>query len=57
MKKIYIIPEIEIQAVNVETLIAASPDVTVNPEGSVNAENVEVKGNKNYDVWDDDWSR
>ena len=49
----------EIQAVNVETLIAESPASmpTIDSSQSVDAENVEVKGNKNYDVWDDDWSR
>ena len=37
-------------------LIADSPIVTVNPGGSVEAADVEVKGTSSYNVWDDDWS-
>ena len=40
-------------------IIAASDpkDVTVNRNGSVNAADVEVKGERsNYNVWNEDWS-
>lgn len=58
MKKTYIIPEVDIHAICVEGLIAASPNATINTEGSVDANLIEVKGNtQNYDVWDDDWSK
>ena len=62
MKKTYIIPEVDIHAICVEGLIAASPtpDVTINASDNVNinANSVEVKGNsQSYDVWDDDWQK
>ena len=61
MKKTYIIPQVEIHAVSVEGLIAAStpqPSAKINRDGSVEAGSVDVKGNsQNYDVWDDDWNK
>ena len=57
MKKIYIIPKME-AVYTAQTLLqtVSDPDVGIG-DGSVDAGDVEVKGNKNYDVWDDDWSR
>ena len=42
-----------------ERLIADStPNVGINLTGSVDAANVDVKGQDQiYDVWDDDWSK
>ena len=62
MKKTYIIPQVEIHAVSVEGLIAASPTPQVgisrNAQDAVDAGSVDVKGNsQNYDVWDDDWNK
>ncbi len=61
MKKTYIIPQVEIHAITVETLIATSPDkpsAAIDPTKSAAAEDLDVKGNtQSYDVWDDDWSR
>lgn len=56
MKKKYIIPATSMTLVEPQLLIADSPAVTVNKTGSVNAEDVEVKGTSSYNVWSDDWS-
>jgi len=57
MKKTYIIPEVEIHAICVETLIAESPAVTIADDSeTVDAGGVDVKRG-NYDVWDEDWSK
>lgn len=64
MKKTYIIPEVEIHAICVESLIAESPlNVTqtgdtagLNDKSATEGEDALVKGN-DYDVWSDDWSR
>lgn len=59
MKKTYIIPEVQILRMETANIIAASDpkDVTVNRNGSVNAADVEVKGERsNYNVWNEDWS-
>ena len=57
MKKTYIIPEM-VAVYTAQTLLQATsdPNVTIGDD-NVPAEGVDVKGNKNYDVWDDDWSR
>ena len=55
MKKAYITPEVEAHAICVETLIAASPDVTINRNGSVDAGSVETKGYHDKNVWDNQW--
>lgn len=59
MKKTYIIPQVELHTMSVEGLIAASPEVTINREGSVAASEVETKSSNagKYDVWDEDWSK
>lgn len=61
MKKTYIIPQVEIHAISVETLIAQSPtpQVTINKNATaIDAGSVEVKDNtQGYDVWDDDWQK
>lgn len=64
MKKTYIIPIVEIHAICVENLIAASPlNVTqsgdtagLNDKSATSGEDALVKDN-NYDVWSDDWNR
>ena len=64
MKKTYIIPEVEIHAICVESLIAASPlNVTqsgdtagLKDKSATSGTDALVKGN-NYDVWSDDWSK
>lgn len=56
MKKNYITPTASTTLVEAQMLIADSPIVTVNPGGSVNASEVEVKTATSYNVWDDDWS-
>ena len=59
MQKIYIIPKMSVLQLAAERLIADStPNVGINLTGSVDAANVDVKGqDKIYDVWDDDWSK
>lgn len=56
MKKTYIIPELMVQYIAPETLIAESlpkGDDTIDDPNDIL-----VKENRqNYDVWDDDWSR
>lgn len=60
MKKTYIIPEVEIHAISVESLIAQSPlggnDAVGNGTQLVK-EDVTSSNTQNYDVWDDDWSK
>ena len=64
MKKTYIIPEVEIHAICVESLIAESPfSVTktgdtagLKDKSATSGADALVKDN-NYDVWSDDWSR
>lgn len=58
MKKTYQKPTMAINFVETQTLISASPNVTVNSAQSVDAASVDVKSNSNsYDVWSDDWSK
>ena len=65
MKKTYIIPQVEIHAVNVEGLIATSPlnvansGDTADLKGGSATKDADglVKGGNSYDVWDDDWNR
>ena len=59
MKKIYINPQMSVLQLAAERLIADStPNVGINLTGSVDAADVEVKGQDQiYDVWDDDWSK
>ena len=63
MKKTYIIPELTMQLVQTEGLIALSIQ-----SGTADESDALVKGNsdwdvfdddntKSYNVWDDDWSR
>ncbi len=61
MKKTYIIPEIELTAVNGSTLLAESLDIDGNKTSTV-SNGGWVKGNdasprSDYNVWDDDWSK
>lgn len=57
MKKTYIIPETLVVHMAATMPIAASdPKVTVE-DGTVEASEIEVKGQPSFNVWDDDWSR
>lgn len=56
MKKTYIIPELMVQYIAPETLIAESlpkgDDTITDPDDILVKEN-----RQNYDVWDDDWQK
>lgn len=56
MKKTYINPQTQIFWETTELMLAASPQISINNDDSVNAADVDVKSSHNYDVWDDDWS-
>ena len=51
MKKTYISPASKVVKVGVAQIMAASPGVTMNSGGSVNAANVEVHENNGWDIW------
>lgn len=55
MKKTYIYPELKVEQAEPSVFFAIS--VTVDREGSVDANEVETKGvsNTEFDVWDDEW--
>lgn len=58
MKKIYISPELLVVRLtsNSAILQASNPDVEINDSGSVDAEDVEVKGYITSDnIWDNQW--
>ena len=65
MKKIYMIPSVEVTTVTPATIIANSPfsfdDDHGTGSGTVTDENAEgdalVKDRGTHNVWDDDWSR
>ncbi|MBQ3820245.1 MAG: hypothetical protein IJJ94_08820 [Bacteroidaceae bacterium] len=66
MKKIYIIPEIDVVLTSQSMPIAASGDLQYNEDGTITGglndddatEDGLVKGSRNVgNVWDDDWSR
>ena len=50
MKKVYSIPTIEIEDMETQEMLAASPDVTINKNGSVEAGNVEGR----FGLFDED---
>ena len=54
MKKTYISPASKVVKVGVAQIMAASPGVTMNSGGSVNAANVEVHENNGWDIWDNE---
>lgn len=60
MKKKYIKPVLEEQFIELQTLIANSPDITIG-DGEIEADDVEVKGQRgssdSYNVWNEDWSK
>ena len=59
MKKTYIRPVLEEQFIELQTLIANSPDITIG-DGEIEAGEVEVKGQRgsdSYNVWNEDWSK
>ena len=52
MKKTYISPVSKVVRVGVAQMMAASsPDVTMNSDGSVNANEVDVHENNGWDIW------
>ena len=64
MKKIYIIPELNITKLTVENMVAASPlssvsglDGVSKGQGDFTGGAADVKSNDVYNVWDDAWSR
>ena len=57
MKKTYKMPEALTVLLSTNSIIATSPDVSINTSGSVDAANVEVKESNASDVnvWDEEW--
>ena len=55
MKKSYIIPASEEIRLGAHNVLAASPNVTVDTTGSVDAANVEVKSVSDQNVWNEEW--
>ena len=51
MKKTYISPASKVVNVGVAQIMAASPGVTMNSGGSVNANEVEVHEDNGWDIW------
>ena len=51
MKKTYISPASKVVKVGVAQIMAASPGVTMNSGGSVNANEVDVRENNGWDIW------
>ncbi len=60
MKKKYIKPVLEEQFIELQTLIANSPDITIGDD-VIEAGEVDVKGQRgssdSYNVWNEDWSK
>ncbi|MBR4242679.1 MAG: hypothetical protein IKR98_02085 [Bacteroidaceae bacterium] len=57
MKKTYISPELVSTVLTHSLPVAASPQVTLNQEKSVDAEELDVKEDRlRYNVWDEDWN-
>ena len=63
MKKTYIIPEVEIHAICVESLIAESLNVNQTGDTAGLKDKTATEGaaglvkDNSYDVWSDDWSK
>ena len=55
MKKTYITPEALTVALGTCKMMAESPAITVNTEGSVDADKIETKGVSSVNVWDEEW--
>ena len=56
MKKTYIIPEaLTVVLGSTQMMAASDPDVIVDDEGTIAAEEVEVKGISDTKLWDDLW--
>ena len=56
MKKTYIIPEaLTVVLGSTQMMAASDPDVVVDPDEEVNAEDVGVKGISDTKLWDDLW--
>ena len=51
MKKTYISPVSKVVRVGVAQIMAASPGVTMNSGGSVDAANVDVREDNGWDIW------
>ena len=55
MKKTYINPVSKVVRVGVAQMMAiSSPGVTINSGGSVNANEVDVRENNGWDIWDNE---
>ena len=54
MKKIYMQPLTAVVKTTLTTIIASSPNITINSSESVNAANVDAKYSGDWDIWDDD---
>ena len=55
MKKTYISPVSKVVRVGVAQMMAtSSPGVTINSGGSVNANEVDVRENNGWDIWDNE---
>ena len=51
MKKTYISPASKVVKVGVAQIMAASPGVTMNSGGIVNANEVDVREDNGWDIW------
>ena len=54
MKKTYISPASKVVRVGVAQIMAASPGVTLNSGGSVDAASVDVHEDNGWDIWDNE---
>ena len=54
MKKTYINPVSKVVRVGVAQMMATSPGVTMNSGGSVNANEVDVREDNGWDIWDNE---
>ena len=54
MKKTYISPASKVVRVGVAQIMATSPGVTMNSGGSVNANEVDVREDNGWDIWDNE---
>ena len=56
MKETYIIPEaLTVVLGTIQVMAVSEPDVKADPNGEVDAEDVEVKGITDTKLWDDLW--
>lgn len=57
MKKTYISPEsLAVRVVPFSVLTVSNPNVTINTEGTIDAESVQTKeANSDNNIWDNEW--